>query len=288
MKNAFHFWAKWWWVSRKSTLTHLSSALTRHKMKEANINIIIPTLNYIMYNDIHPPPHPPSSAPHPLQSNDLKLNVNNMFSKCPRPHERAQTETGNKHFLLKPRGSSLQRCSVDLTSNAFNHCTRCGIFFFFFFTLHHKWWKILFLERSSCTCTLFSGSADSTCDLCLCEGTPVGFVKETDVEESETRGRGDPQGTWTPSNRKDSHPQPEQRKKKKSPQIFPSLPKWQFVCKLLRHPTLPPLHHLFSPPKSTWAPSGRAYSLSLSLIFSFNSEWFITPKCCDIYLPRDV
>lgn len=66
----------------------------------------------------------------------------------------------------------------------------------------------------------------------------------------------------------------------KSPQIFPSLPKWQFVCKLRPPKPPPPPPHpavnapspLHPYPHERW---GKEWASVLSFLFHFTGEWFI-------------
>ena len=77
---------------QKALCQGVSDAFAEPLNDRADINII-PTLNYIIYNNIHFP-----------QIKSRQINMNNMLSKCPRLHIRARTEKKKKEriFLLKP------------------------------------------------------------------------------------------------------------------------------------------------------------------------------------------
>lgn len=113
-KNALRLWAK---VTQK----HFDKSLkcfAETQNERAVINIIIPTLNYTIYNNIHSPVI------------KRQHNVNNMFSKCPRLHIR-YTNKKQKSFL-KPRLSSYEefypkRLSVEKKKVIFKNMQRSNL-----------------------------------------------------------------------------------------------------------------------------------------------------------------
>lgn len=81
--------------------------------------------------------------------------------------------------------------------------------------------------------------------------TSVCFMKETDVRNLRWGERWIQKALEHHQTGKVSHPQMIRGERKKSSQIFPSLPKWQLVCKLLPPPPTLPSPSSISPPKST-------------------------------------
>lgn len=73
-----------WWEHFDRSLKLLAGTQTERE----DINIIIPTMNYTIYNNNHP-----------TLVVKRQPRVNNMFNKCPRLRVGAHTEMKNKHFF---------------------------------------------------------------------------------------------------------------------------------------------------------------------------------------------
>lgn len=242
-----------------------------------------------------------------------QLNMNNMFSKCPRLHIRAhrgikkqkisfkalsvttwrvlfqkamcslwEKEKSSSHgppCKYKCGRASLERCSVECTTfkkiifNAFNHLQNVASLFYFTCT----WMEILFWTE-----TLVEVQQTRVRDPGpLCERNRCG-ESETGEEEILKALEHHQTGKTPTHNRAE-----------KRPQIFPSLLKCQFVSKL-HHPATPPppqnwttllLLSIQIHMSADWT-SGRACSPSLwSFHFTASDS---SPKCRDIYLVCDV
>lgn len=131
--------------------------------------------------------------------------------------------------------------------NASYHCTRYG-------TVHVPpcvevaelpvWIQTVYIHR----CFFFGFFLNKCRDLWR---TSVCFMKETDVRNLRWGERWIQKALEHHQTGKVSHPQMSRGERKKSSQIFPSLPKWQLVCKLLPPPPALPSPSSISPPKST-------------------------------------